>query len=405
MSGRRVRTGIGVAIAVAALGAVAAGPAAAGPGDPQPGAPGLGDPFFPQAGNGGYDVRNYRLEVSYDPTTKRLRRDGRRSARAPMQALSRFNLDLRGFFDRGRGDGRWCSRRGGARRPGADDHPGPAAAGGPGVRRDRPVLGHARARRRPGRLHRGMDPHGRRSVRGRRAAGRAGLVPGQRQPPRQGDVRHPRDRPRGGDGGRRTAAWCPRAPGRGTHHMVLAGGRAMAPYLATATLGTFSLTTSDVDGIPSYVAVDPSQEAAAAPALAKLPDILRYFTGLYRPVPVRHRRRDRGRRPRGRLRAGDADAAGVRPGARRGDAGARAGAPVVRRLRVADGVARHLAQRGLRDLRRVAVAASTPARRRRRPGSTRCTRRPPRTRSGPSRRPAWAAPPTCSPARSTSAAP
>jgi hypothetical protein len=31
----------------------------------------------------------------------------------------------------------------------------------------------------------------------------------------------------------------------------------MAPYLATATLGRVNLTESTVDGVPSYVAVDP----------------------------------------------------------------------------------------------------------------------------------------------------
>jgi hypothetical protein len=31
-----------------------------------PGAPGLGDPFFPNAGNGGYDVSHYDLNFEYD---------------------------------------------------------------------------------------------------------------------------------------------------------------------------------------------------------------------------------------------------------------------------------------------------------------------------------------------------
>ncbi len=31
------------------------------------GSDGLGDPFFPQAGNGGYDVRHYSLDLGYDP--------------------------------------------------------------------------------------------------------------------------------------------------------------------------------------------------------------------------------------------------------------------------------------------------------------------------------------------------
>ncbi len=61
------------------------------------GAPGLGDPFFPNAGNGGYDVRHYRLEIAYDPATQRL--DGTAVIRArATENLDRFNLDLRGFL-------------------------------------------------------------------------------------------------------------------------------------------------------------------------------------------------------------------------------------------------------------------------------------------------------------------
>ena len=61
-----------------------------------PGSSGLGDPFFPNGGNGGYDVANYDLKLAYDPATDVL--DGKAvvTARA-TQNLSRFNLDLRGF--------------------------------------------------------------------------------------------------------------------------------------------------------------------------------------------------------------------------------------------------------------------------------------------------------------------
>jgi hypothetical protein len=31
-----------------------------------PGAPGAGDPYYPFAGNGGYDVSHYDLELTYD---------------------------------------------------------------------------------------------------------------------------------------------------------------------------------------------------------------------------------------------------------------------------------------------------------------------------------------------------
>jgi aminopeptidase N len=71
----------------------AAGADAAGQ---QQGASGLGDRFFPLAGNGGYDVANYNLDLSWDPGTGELAGQATIGARA-TQALDRFDLDLRGF--------------------------------------------------------------------------------------------------------------------------------------------------------------------------------------------------------------------------------------------------------------------------------------------------------------------
>ena len=62
-----------------------------------PGAPGSGDPFFPFAGNGGYDVAHYDLELNFDRTPNRLEGEANIDARA-TQNLSRFNLDLRPFM-------------------------------------------------------------------------------------------------------------------------------------------------------------------------------------------------------------------------------------------------------------------------------------------------------------------
>jgi aminopeptidase N len=59
----------------------------------RPGSAGLGDSYFPGAGNGGYDVRNYRLDLRYQPDTDRL--DGHATLEAvAVQPLSRFNLDF-----------------------------------------------------------------------------------------------------------------------------------------------------------------------------------------------------------------------------------------------------------------------------------------------------------------------
>jgi aminopeptidase N len=88
---------------VAALAAAAALVAAAGPAAAAPGAPGSprytdgstsgGDPYFPDAGNGGYDVGNYDLDLSWYA-------DGRLDGTAVVtltatQDLASFSLDLR----------------------------------------------------------------------------------------------------------------------------------------------------------------------------------------------------------------------------------------------------------------------------------------------------------------------
>jgi aminopeptidase N len=60
------------------------------------GAPGLGDPYFPRAGNGGYDAQHYDLNLSYDRRSNRLAGVARIRARA-LTGLTRFGLDLKGM--------------------------------------------------------------------------------------------------------------------------------------------------------------------------------------------------------------------------------------------------------------------------------------------------------------------
>ena len=84
-----------------------------------------------------------------------------------------------------------------ALRAGADRLPAREAARADAVLRRGRVRGHRRADHRPGRLDRGLRPDGRRRLRRQRAAGLARLVPGQRQPERQGALRHVDHGPRG----------------------------------------------------------------------------------------------------------------------------------------------------------------------------------------------------------------
>ena len=73
---RRATTG-----AVAALTALAVATPAAATGGSTIGSPGLGDPYFPLAGNGGYDVRHYALDLDYTRAGNHL--DGSRGDHRP----------------------------------------------------------------------------------------------------------------------------------------------------------------------------------------------------------------------------------------------------------------------------------------------------------------------------------
>ena len=83
-------------VLLVALLASSTSPAGAAPARSTTGAPGVGDPYYPTAGNGGYDVRRYRLELRYDPATDRLQGVAKIDARAD-QDLDRFDLDLLGL--------------------------------------------------------------------------------------------------------------------------------------------------------------------------------------------------------------------------------------------------------------------------------------------------------------------
>ena len=102
-----------VVAVVACLTLMVGGVTVAAPPEYSPGAPGVGDPYFPLAGNGGYDVVHYGLDVAYDPDTDVLSGVATIRARA-TQNLSSFNFDLtdwRSARHRQRADGDVVARR------------------------------------------------------------------------------------------------------------------------------------------------------------------------------------------------------------------------------------------------------------------------------------------------------
>src|SRR5262245_50669367 len=62
----------------------------------RPGASGVGDEYYPEYGNGGYDVDHYDLDIAYNPSSDRLKGLATVSATA-TQNLCRFNLDFVGL--------------------------------------------------------------------------------------------------------------------------------------------------------------------------------------------------------------------------------------------------------------------------------------------------------------------
>jgi aminopeptidase N len=246
-----------------------------------PGSAGLGDPYFPLAGNGGYDVGHYSLVFSYDPATRQF--DGTATVTATAtQNLSRFDLDLRGFdIDRLTVNGTAASFT----RDGQELVITPAAGLSAGAAFT-VVVGYAGI---PSVV---TDPDG--SIEGWVPTDDGAFVVGEPQgsPAWYPANDNPRDKAtydftatvpagitvmangvldsRTTAGGRTTWVWRATSP--------------MAPYLATATLGRFDLDQYTAPGgIPAYVAVDPT--LSTGNVLRKLPDILDFYASIYGPYP------------------------------------------------------------------------------------------------------------------------
>jgi aminopeptidase N len=89
---------IGIAVALLLLlvlpATAAAAPGGNGKGTPIVGAQTLGDPLLPQIGNGGYDVRHYRIALDYDPAAN-VFNSAKTTIRATAEAkLKEFSLDF-----------------------------------------------------------------------------------------------------------------------------------------------------------------------------------------------------------------------------------------------------------------------------------------------------------------------
>ena len=372
-----------------------------------PGSSGLGDPFFPLGGNGGYDVDHYGLTLAYDPPSNQLTGTAVITATA-TQDLSRFDLDLRGFtITRARRQRHRSDVH--TQRPGARHHPRRRPARTASHSRSTVALrGHADGRDRPRPVDRGLGarPTTARSWSASRRARPAGsratttrsdkatydfsvTVPAGLTAMANGVLRVVDDERRR----RQDHVGMAREPIR------------WPPYLATATSASFNLTRSrPVDGMPSYVAVDPQLgQGPGAVEAARHRPLLQLDL---RPVPVR---RGRARSSTRRKNVGYSLETQTKPCSptcptrRRSSTSCRTCGSATRST--LGRVARHLAARGLRDVVGVDLERAPRATRPPRSTSSSSYARPRRSSAF------WNPPPgdssarrRCSTARSTTAA-
>lgn len=241
------------------------------------------EPFFPRAGNRGYDAGFYDVALRYAPSSGRVRASVAIAATATAtQGLSAFSLDLYGLQVsdvRVEGDGaRFWRGRGKLK-----VEPAQRIAPGESFR----VVVHY-----SGRPQRVIDPDGtsegwNRTDDGAFAVGeplgtaawipcnntpvdKAGFAFEVTVPARLAAVAN--GRLTGVDRNRSLASfeWLQREP--------------MAPYLAVLDIGRGALVRGDAAGVQAWTLVDP-RYAEHQRALAALPEAIRFFSGLYGPYP------------------------------------------------------------------------------------------------------------------------
>lgn len=249
-----------------------------------PGSSGLGDPFFPLAGNGGYDVKHYSLALAYDRATNRL--DGRVSIRAKAeQDLSSFNLDFRGYEI---SDLEVNDRDADFSRDGQEL----TVVSEGGLRRGQTFLvrveysGNPEPIVDPDETLEGWVPTADGAFVVNEPQGSPGWYPSNDNPQDKATynfaITVPEGRTAIANGllestqtrnGKTTWRWREDSP--------------MAPYLATATNGVFDLKIDTTLGFPLYQAVDPAvgNPALARERLAAEAGIIGFFSDLYGPYP------------------------------------------------------------------------------------------------------------------------
>jgi aminopeptidase N len=246
------------------------------------GSDGLGDPMFPLAGNGGYDVANYSLTLDYTPAGNRLAGTAVITARA-TQNLSRFDLDFRmqDSVTRVLVNGVAASYTA-AEGQELVVTPASGLVQGKTFTVTVDYDGVPKVVTDPDTSIEGWVPTDDGAFVVNEPQGSPGWYPANDNP-RDKATYDFRVTVPDGLTVMANGVLVSQTHANGKATWVWRESDPMAPYLATTTLGKFDLTVSSTDGIPTYVAVDP--QLAKGQVLSKLPDAVRFYSSIYGPYP------------------------------------------------------------------------------------------------------------------------
>ncbi|MFF4689598.1 M1 family metallopeptidase [Streptomyces sp. NPDC001307] len=248
-----------------------------------PGGSGVRDPYFPKAGNGGYDVEHYDLTLDYTPATRRLTGTAVITARA-TQGLSAFDLDLAGLHvDSVTVEGRKARfNRAGQEltvRPHDD------LSSGETFRTTVRYAGTPQTLTDPDGSKEGWLPTADGALALGEPVGSMAWFPGDNHPSDKAAYDLTVTVPKGlqaVSNGELADQYT--KDGRTTFHWHTP--QPMASYLATVAVGHFDLIHgTGPHGLPILTAVDPTQAKASEKALARLPEIIEWEETNFGPYP------------------------------------------------------------------------------------------------------------------------
>ncbi|WP_129308374.1 M1 family metallopeptidase [Streptomyces sp. L2] len=280
---RRFPARLAVVLALALTGTACGGSGGGGVVHATPGSAGVHDPYFPKAGNGGYDVSHYALTLDYTPDTRRLTGRAVITARA-TQDLSAFDLDLAGLHvDSVTVEGRKAAFS----RAGQEltVRPHDALAKGETYRTTVRYSGVPRTLTDPDDSEEGWLPTADGAVGLGEPVGSMAWFPCDNHPSDKATYDLTVTVPEGlqaVSNGELTEQHTEHGRTAYTWHTP----QPMASYLATVDIGHFTISrTTGPHGLPIVSAVDPTQAEAGKKAVAKISDIIGWEEYNFGPFP------------------------------------------------------------------------------------------------------------------------